>query len=230
MPRTAPAPRRAPLRGAPILALAASAAFAATLTCEARDAHARSARADDGDAEAAFERRGYEVELGAHAGYLTAPSADGLNSFGLGFGGRLGVSFSGVYIGASVIDYLGNSQGSISESSLLAGTELGYGFRIRGLGNGSITIRPQIGLGYASLMRTDTSVDVVSTASSSGGGKTTTVGNVYVEPRLVVMYANGGSFVSVSAGALVLPGLTYDSNGSVTWTSYGARAEVGLRF
>ena len=80
-------------------------------------------------------------------------------------------------------------------------------------------------------MRTDATVDVVSTASgSTGGGKTTTASNVYVEPRLVVTYANGGYFVGLSAGAMVVPGLTYDSNGSVTWTSYGARAEVGLRF
>jgi hypothetical protein len=206
-------------------------AAAALLASDLHEARAsRSARAEDSDGEDSFERRGYEIELGAQAGFLSAPSSDGLNTFGLGFGGRLGVAFSGVYLGVSVIDYLGNAQGTLSESSLLAGAELGYGFRVHGVGGGTITIRPQIGIGYAALARTDASVDVVTTASSSSGGKTTTVGNVYFEPRLVLMYANGNSFVGVSAGAMVVPGLTYDANGSVTWTSYGARAEVGLRF
>ncbi len=227
------------LRPRAALSTIAVAAFVTIFASDLREARAergeraeRIERLEDADGEAAFERRGYEVELGAQTGYLTAPSTDGLNTFGLGFGGRLGVAFSGVYLGASVMSYLGNAQGTLSESSLLAGLELGYGFRIRNVGSGKITIRPQLGVGYAGLSRTDKSVDVVSTASSSsgGGGKTTTVGNVYVEPRLVLTYTNGGYFLGVSAGAIVVPGLTYDANGSVTWTSYGARGEVGLRF
>jgi hypothetical protein len=204
--------------------LASLAFFAACVLATVSDVRAGEAVS----AETKFERRGYEVELGGAGAYVASPTADGLNAFGVGLGGRLGVSFSGVYLGAQVVDYLGNSSGSVSESSLLLGAEVGYGFRVRDVGGGTFTIRPQIGLGYASIARTDTSVDVVTSASSIAGN-TTTSGNLYLEPRLMLVYGVGGFFVAGGAGAMILPGVQYDSQTNVTWTTWGGRFELGFR-
>ncbi len=185
------------------------------------------------DAEARFEERGYEIELGAKAGFLSAPTPGYVSPFGLGFGGRLGASFSGVYVGVSVVDFLGGSDGSIAESAILYGGEIGYGFRIHDVGGGSFTIRPQVGVGVVAIQRTDSSkVDVITTASgrSATSGQTTTVSNLYVEPGLTFMYSNGGHYFALNAGATVVPGLSYDANGAQTWITYGGRAEVGFRF
>ena len=185
------------------------------------------------DAEARFDERGYEIELGVKAGFVSAPTAGYVSPFGLGFGGRLGASFSGVYVGVSVVDFLGGSDGTISEHSILYGGEIGYGCRIHDVGGGSITIRPLVGLGVAALERTDSSkVDIVSTASgrTATSGQTTTVSNLYVEPGLSLLYANGSHFFALHAGALIVPNLSYDANGAQTWVSYAARAEVGFRF
>jgi hypothetical protein len=185
------------------------------------------------EAEAKFEERGYEIELGAKGGYLSAPTPGYVSPFGLGFGGRLGASFSGVYVGVSVVDFLGGSDGTITESSILYGGEIGFGFRIHDVGSGSITIRPQVGVGVVNIERTDASkVDVVTTASgrTATSGQTTTVSNLYLEPGLTLMYASGAHFFALNAGALVVPNLSYDANGSQTWITYGGRAEAGFRF
>jgi hypothetical protein len=185
------------------------------------------------EADAKFAERGYEIELGAKAGFVSAPTPGYVSPFGLGFGGRLGASFSGVYVGVSVVDFLGGSDGTITESSILYGGEIGFGFRIHDVGGGSITIRPQVGVGVVNIERTDSSkVDIVTTASgrTATSGQSTTVSNVYLEPGLSFMYASGANFFALNAGALIVPGLSYDANGSQTWISYGGRAEAGFRF
>lgn len=183
--------------------------------------------------EAQLAERGYEIELGAKAGFVSAPTAGYVTPFGLGFGGRLGASFSGVYVGVSVVDFLGSSDRVVAESSILYGGEIGFGFRIHDVGSGSITIRPQVGVGVVAIERTDSSkVDVITTASgrTATSGQTTRVSNVYVEPGLSLLYARGGHFFAVNAGALVVPGLSYDAYGSQTWITFGARGEAGFRF
>jgi hypothetical protein len=192
----------------------------------------RDARPADFDAE--LERRGYELELGAKAGYLSPPTAGYVSPFGVGLGGRLGAVFSGFYVGVSVVDYLGGGEGSISERSLLYGVDVGYGFRLGEAGGGFFVLRPQLGAGGVSVSRTDSSkVDVISTASGTvaGSGQTTTASNLYLEPSLGLTYTNGAHYVAVYGDALVVPNFQYDAmSGAVTWTSYGARLEAGFRF
>ena len=80
----------------------------------------------------AFEQRGgYDVELGARGGYGSAPIRGGNNPFGVALGGRLGFAIGGFYAGVSVVDYLGGNDVDLSDSAVLYGVELGYGFRFR---------------------------------------------------------------------------------------------------
>src|ERR1700690_3817341 len=53
--------------------------------------------------EAATEGSGLDVELAAQASYVTPPIRGGANPFGAGFGGRVGLVYSGFYVGASVV-------------------------------------------------------------------------------------------------------------------------------
>ncbi len=122
-------------------------------------------------------------ELGARASYLAPPIHGGSNPFGAGFGGRLGVSMQSIYIGVSVIDYLGSQDVDLSTRSLLYGAEVGYGFRVP-TGNGVFfMVRPEVGAGGLTLFYTTPStsstpatsttvatranVDVITTASAS---------------------------------------------------------------
>ncbi|MGC4024128.1 MAG: hypothetical protein QM744_02545 [Mesorhizobium sp.] len=93
------------------------------------------------------------VEVAARGGVAPAHISGGLTpTLGLGFGGRAGVEFAGFYGGLSAIDYLGTDvqRGIYTDTvhALLYGVEVGYGFK---LADGVLTIRPQLGLGNASL-------------------------------------------------------------------------------
>ncbi len=143
-------------------ALLASVAFVSTTLVVARDAHALGP---------------VDIEVGARAGYATNPSNGSLNPLGVGVGGRAGIAFlGGVYLGGSVMYYLGGSTTgdqtvdttsstmpthstyTISTSTLMIGGELGYGMKLLEL----LTIRPQMGLGNAAF-----------TTSASGSARAT---------------------------------------------------------
>jgi len=194
------------------------------------DAHGEQA------SESAPAPRGVGVEIGGVTGFSSAP-------IGAGFGMRVGLAYAGWYLGGNVTAYTGGSDVNLSDRALLYGLDLGYGIRLRGLGrDGSIVLRPQVGLGSAAISHTTTTtgVDVVTSASGSSSSgstsQTVTVSNVYVQPTLAAAlqfdrWSFARPFVSASANMLILPGVSDGATfAATTWLSYGMRAEVGLIF
>ncbi|CAN5923308.1 hypothetical protein BH11MYX4_BH11MYX4_49570 [soil metagenome] len=195
--------------------------------------------------EAAGEApRTWDFELGLKAGYTTAPISGGTTPFGAGVGGRAGIAFSGVYLGVSVVDYLGGKDVDVSDAALTYGVEAGYGLRLAESGRVALTLRPQVGLGGVTIFRTDPTtaaaastttgrgrgVDVVSSASgSSSSSNVTTVSAFYIEPGITMMLRTGTFFFAVNGNALVLPAITY-SNASATWVAYGLQGQTGFVF
>ena len=187
--------------------------------------------------DAFIQRGGYDVEFGARAGYGSPPIRGGNNPFGGALGGRIGFAIGRFYVGASVVNYFGGNDVDLSDSALLYGVELGFGFRYRVFSTAALTIRPQVGFGNATFFHTDPSqakIDVVTSASGqqsrSSTSDTTTVNNVYVEPALVVMLASGHNFAAISAGVVVVPGISYAEPEPSTWLSYGLQGHIGFRF
>lgn len=175
----------------------------------------------------------YPLELGARAGYGTAPIRGAVNPFGAGFGARVGYVVSDVYFGARATYYLGGSDVGASDQALLFGGAVGYGFHLGEL----LVLRPSLGVGDVAVAHTEplATVDVVTTASGSTSRRssiTTTVNNVYVEPGLTLMLASGAHFVAVNGSALVVPGITYGPAPaqSTTWLSYALEGDIGFRF
>src|SRR5579862_488839 len=72
-------------------------------------------------------------EIAGKAGYLS-------NSQTFGVGGRLGYTFSGFYVGVSLVDYPAIQSGLANE--VAAEVELGYGIELS-----FVTLRPLVGLG-----------------------------------------------------------------------------------
>ena len=190
-----------------------------------------------------------DFELGGAVAYTTPPIRGGTSPFGMGLGGRAGLAFSsGVYVGLTVIDYLGSKDVDVTDTALLYGLDLGYGFRLADTADGGrFTLRPQVGVGGLTVFRTDPSlnaattptsgsgrqrVDVVSSASGGGGGRSnvTTVDAFYVQPAVTLMYASGAFFVAVNPNVLIVPGITYSGAAPATWLSYGVLGQGGLRF
>ncbi len=178
---------------------------------------------------------GVDWELGGEAAYLSAPIHGGTNPFGAGFGGRVGLTFRDVYVGATIVDFLGGSDVDVSYRALLYGVQLGYGVRLPLTPGATLTLRPMIGLGAASVSYTDPSlaVDVVTTASgssSSSGSDTISVSALYLQPELLAMVRSGVHFVAVGASMLEIPNITYGGAGAAEWRSYGVHAQLGFVF
>lgn len=180
--------------------------------------------------------RGYEVELGGQASYLSGPIRGGTNPFGAGFGAHVGLAFTGgLYLGVTALDFLGGKDVDLSYRALLVGVDVGYAFPFHVFGDALFTLRPQIGLGDAAVYVTDPSLlqaDVVTSASgsSSSSSDTTVVNNVYLRPGLTAMLSSGGHFVALDGGVLVVPGIAYGGADPSTWISYGLEAQLGFRF
>jgi hypothetical protein len=225
----------------------------------------RSARGE-GDGEAApapdpvlavETARRSRFELAGVAGYVSPPIRGGTTPFGAGFGGRVGLALPHLYLGARLTGFLGGTDIDVTERSILYGGEAGYSVRLATSGDAYFVLRPQIGFGGASIIRTDPSllatststpsvgrsgrtrpnVDVVSAASvSSGGGgggasgtsDTTTANGLYVEPAFSAMWVSGSTFVGLLGSVLVLPSITYGGTEPSTWLAYGLAAQVGL--
>jgi len=182
-------------------------------------------------------------EIAGIADYASAPIRGGTNPFGFGFGGRFGLSVSKVYVGLSVVDYLGGTDVTLSDQALLFGGELGYGIVLHQFATGvTLTLRPMVGVGNAAISHTDPSLvqttkpDVVTTASgrtvSTGGSTTdtTTIDNVYLRPSVTLLLAGGWHFVAIEGSATFLPGISYAGADPSTWISYGAQVQLGVRF
>lgn len=179
------------------------------------------------------EGSGLDVELAAKAGYVTPPIRGGANPFGAGFGGRVGLVYSGFYIGASVVDFLGDKDVDVSYRALLYGLELGYGLRFPVLRDSIFTLRPQVGFGDAAVYYTDPALaaDVVTSASGgSSSSDTLTVNDIYLQPALLGMLSSGGHFAALEASALIIPGIQYGGADATTWVSASAQLQLGFVF
>jgi hypothetical protein len=185
----------------------------------------------------------WDFELGGKIAYLSPPIRGGTSPFGAGFGGRAGFAFSQVYVGLSVVDYLGSKDVDVTDTSLLYGAELGYGFRLVRVNGNVLTLRPQVGAGGISVFRTDPSTsstgttsrgrrgraDVVSSASG-GAGNVTTVDAFYFEPAVTLMFSSGVFFVAINGNLVAVPGIAYSGAEAATWLTYGMQGQTGLRF
>jgi hypothetical protein len=174
-----------------------------------------------------------DVEIAGEAMYLTPPIRGASTPFGAGFGARVGVSLSGFYLGARVIDFLGGKDVDVSYRALLYGVELGYDLRWPAFGGALWLLRPRVGLGGAAVYYTDPSLlaDVVTSASgSSSASDTLTVNTPYVQPGATLELAAGAHFIAIGASTLVLPRIAYGGADATTWVSYSAELEVGFRF
>ncbi len=181
-------------------------------------------------------------EGAAGAIYLAPPIRGGTNPFGFGFGGRAGLLVgSHFYAGFALVGYLGGSDVTLSDNSLLVGGELGWDFVLYEAPHLRVSLRPLVGVGNASVSHTDPSIvanakpDVVTTASGRvvSGGKpsaTQTVNDVYVQPKLALVLEHDWHFVALEADGLILPSISYGGADPTTWLSYGAQLQAGVRF
>ncbi len=161
--------------------------------------------------------RAADLELAFMGGAATTPEPSGVSPVGASVGGRVGVSFSGFYVGASAMNSWFQATGpaaSSSSSVLTLGGEVGYGFAVREW----LTLRPQFGLGMAI---------VEGPVEMDGGEPRQSLGlALYVEPGLAALFSPGPGpvFVGVDASVLVLD-LSPGYQPSVT-----LHGELGVRF
>jgi hypothetical protein len=198
-------------------------------------------------AEAAAAGRGapsrVHFEIAASADYLAPPIRGGTNPFGLGFGGTIGLTMAHLYVGFAFVDYLGGTDVTQSDQSLLVGGELGCQIVLREMSRLGITLelRPSVGVGNAGVSHTDPALvanakpDVVTTASGRvlSGGKpsdTVTVNSLYVRPKLAIVLRHGWHFVALEGDALILPSIGYAGADPTTWLTYGIQLRIGAHF
>ena len=227
-----------------LLGLAAGSAAGIALDRDARaDEDPPAAEPATTPAPAGTPSPAWDFEIGGKAGYTSPPIRGGTTPFGAGFGGRAGFAFSGMYLGLSVVDYLGGKDVDVTDTAVLYGAEVGYGVRVVEAGRTVLTLRAQVGAGGVSIFRTDPStsaattstgrggrVDVVSSASGSSRSNVTTVSALYVEPGLTTMLAVSTFFVAVNGNTLVIPGISYSGAASTTWLAYGLQGQTGFVF
>lgn len=159
-----------------------------------------------------------DIELGARGGVGTKPASGGASPFGLGLGGRAGVSVFHFYGGISAIHYFGSSTdlptppGTVNSrySSTLVGVELGYSITIVP----KLLIRPQLGIGNASFAFGDD-------ASQS---------HLYLEPGVVALLLLGNLYLGADANILAVPGISRGNDETRTYASLTAHVQIGLRF
>jgi hypothetical protein len=183
-----------------------------------------------------------DLELAALGGFLAAPIRGGTNPFGLGFGARAGMVASHIYVGATITKFLGESDVTQSDASLLGGVELGYGFVLHSSPHFHVELRPVVGVGDAAISHTDPSilqnakVDVTTTASGrtvtsrNTPSDTMTINNVYIRPKLALVLQHDWQMLVLEGGGLVIPGISYGGADPSTWLSYGVELQVGARF
>lgn len=180
------------------------------------------------------------LELAGSTSFLSAPIRGGTTPFGAGLGAHVGVSIPNFYIGARLHYFLGGTDIDVTNHALVYGAELGYGIRLGAVSNVKFTLRPTLGVGGLRVFHTDPSTtanlkpDVVTSASgqssSSRRSDTTTVDNVYIEPSVQLLIQSGRLFVSLGPSMMVIPGIAYGGDSSMTWITYGATGSFGARF
>ena len=164
-----------------------------------------------------------DIEFGARVGAATNPNSNTPTPFGVGLGGRAGVSISHFYGGISAIHYFGSSADvsgpatpagtfgttSVDFSTTLIGGEVGYSIT----GIPLLTIRPQLGIGNASFSFGD--------ASQS---------HLYLEPGVLGLIRVGILYFGADANILVIPSVDQGANDTKTYTSLTIHGQIGLIF
>ncbi len=163
-----------------------------------------------------------DVEVGARVGIGTNPDSKGPNPFGLGIGGRAGVSIFHVYGGISAIHYFGTSAdvGGPGTSGLVTTTNVSYSSTLLGLELGysitaipKLTIRPQLGVGNASFSFADVSQS-----------------HLYLEPGLTALLSLGVVYLGADANLLAIPGIDQGGGDTKTYTSFTIHGQIGIQF
>jgi hypothetical protein len=172
---------------------------------------------------------GLHLELGGSLSYVTPPIHGGANPFGVGLGGRVGLTWSGVYVGISVVDFLGETDVDITYAAILYGLDVGYGFSVPAWSGAQWVLRPQLTVGDAavSFSNPNSTADVVTSAS---GSDTITVNNLFVAPAIRLQLESSAVFAAVEGSILVVPGISYGGAEATTWISYGTGLVLGARF
>jgi hypothetical protein len=152
-----------------------------------------------------------EVELASAVGYATSPVTAGPNPLGFGWGGRIGGSAAGVYVGAKALFYAGGTASagtqSQSEHGSTIGAEAGYGVKFID----RITVRGLVGIGQFEQNGSGPAV----------GGKD----NLYVEPSVTGLFAFGPLFAGANVGVLLVPSAV-----ASTYAALTVRVELGVSF
>jgi hypothetical protein len=205
-----------PARAA-LLVVAASGAFAATAV----------------GSRNAWAAGPVDVELSTRTGYATNPTPGEPNALGFEFGGRLGLAWSNVYGGLSlmyapghetyascagpVINPCTTSTVGVSAHSLRYGLEAGYDLRLLHW----LTVRPGLGVGVASLFESSPAQIVVNQKLEGLDGSER---RLYLEPGVSVLFSLGVLILGADANAIWMPGL---DRSQAAFTTHG---QVGLRF
>lgn len=160
-----------------------------------------------------------EFDAAARLGSATSPGWIA-SPYGFGFGGHAGASVYGFYGGLSAMYYLGGTGSGAGFHTLLLGLEGGYTFKLK-----SVRLRPQVGVGSGTF--SENVSDGVNNPTL-----TTSVGNVYVEPGLVLFVPVGPIFLGADANALLLPHFTLATPDPTpkTYVSFSAHGQIGVFF
>jgi hypothetical protein len=76
-----------------------------------------------------------------------------------------------------------------------------------------------------------TTTTSTTSSAGSGGYNSTSQQAWYAEPSVTALFwLFSGAYAGVRASALVMPNVSYGSDGSASWVSYAASAQVGYRF
>jgi hypothetical protein len=177
------------------------------------------------------------VEVGGIAGYGSNPihPSNAGNPFGVGVGGRAGLTFFGLYAGARAIYYFGKDPSGDDiqkRHSLFYGGEFGSNIRL-----GPLAIRPQLGAGLADLAgNPEGSHPFTSTGLASSGDfdQTTTTHRryIYIEPGIAAIITLGTYFIGADANLLIIPSVT-DNDPSIAQSTYLAvtlHGQAGFSF
>jgi hypothetical protein len=172
------------------------------------------------------------LEAALRIGGATSPTG-APNPIAFDAGGRLGVTFSRIYMGLSFMDSPGTTADTacvgpvvvacttstikVSAHSVRFGADGGYDIAL----SERLTLRPTLSIGVASLYEFSTVQIVVDGALTSLDGSTNTL---YVEPGATALFAFGPIFVGADLDAVFLP-THHDSTAGLA-----AHGQAGLRF
>jgi hypothetical protein len=174
-----------------------------------------------------------DVELGARLGYATNPDSNISNPLGTGIGLRGGVElFHRLYLGVNGQYYFGSSvdtplsgpgtNGTVTTHTTLLGFEAGYSIHVKFL-----TIRPQLGIGDASLT-TLGNYQPTAITTTPLDNYTVTNTRLYLEPGIVALVNIGIVYAGADANILVITDAnTQDGN---AYSSFAFGLQAGLRF